>query len=526
MIAVAPVGRLHRLLPIVLAAVVLGVAIWAANPYPVGVFHDDGVYVILGKSLATGQGYRFLHLPGAPAATHYPPGYPMLLALLWRVAPSFPGNVQMFLFANAILLSVVALGVDVFAHRVLGWPRAAAAIAALIATLSTPLIMLSTLVLSEPMFAALLFPTLIAAERATSEESSMKSVVLTSVALGALALVRTHALALTVAFVGVLALRRQWPRAFAAAAVVCATIAPWQLWLAAHAGAASGPLAGSYGTYGSWLAKGAISGGAAFVARTMAMNAKEVMALMADHFSLTDGSFTRNGIASLVIVMTIVGGWRAWRRAPVLVLFALVYSLVLLAWPFTPWRFVYAIWPVVILFVGHFAMLVADETAMFGRVRQLVCAAVLLVIAMGAVRQESRAYEQRSWRQPGVTAAAQIAPLVRWISAETKENDVVAVDGEQLVYLFTGRRALPVAPFTAAEYVHPRSASENAEALRDLIREYPVRYIATISPGNRATIDLVSRDSTPTRGPNGAVKLVPVGSLAAGEAFRVEPSTR
>lgn len=522
----ASVGRVDRLLPIVLAALVLGVAVWAANPYPVGVFHDDGVYVILGKSLATGQGYRFLHLPGAPAATHYPPLYPLFLALLWKAAPSFPGNVQTFLFANALLLGVVALGVDAFAQRVLGWPRVESAVAALIATLSTPLIMLSSLVLSEPMFAALLFPTLIAAERCSKEDASIKSVVITSIALGVLGLVRTHALALTIAFIGVLALRTRWKPALVAASVVCATIAPWELWLAANAGVAHGTLAGSYGTYSSWLATGAISGGVAFVTRTMATNAKEVMALVADHFSLTDDSFARNCMASLVIVMAIVGGWRAWRRAPVLVLFAVVYSLVLLAWPFTPWRFVYAVWPVLILFIGQAAMLVAERPARFGNLQRIACAAAVSVIAIGALRQESRAYAQRSWRQPGVTAAAQIAPLVRWVVAETKENDVVAVDGEQLVYLFTGRHALPVAPFTAAEYVHPRTASENAESLRDLIREYPVRYVATISPGNRASVDLLSRDSMPTRGPNGAVKLVPLGALAAGEAFRVEPSAR
>lgn len=61
--------------------------------------------MILGKALATEQGYRFLHLPDAPAATHYPPVYPLLLTFLWKLAPSFPENVSMFLLANALLLS-------------------------------------------------------------------------------------------------------------------------------------------------------------------------------------------------------------------------------------------------------------------------------------------------------------------------------------------------------------------------------------------------------------------------------------
>ena len=59
-------------------ALVVGVAV--TDNYHVGVFHDDSMYVILARSLATGEGYRYLNLPGAPEATHFPPGYPALLA--------------------------------------------------------------------------------------------------------------------------------------------------------------------------------------------------------------------------------------------------------------------------------------------------------------------------------------------------------------------------------------------------------------------------------------------------------------
>jgi len=525
-VAASRVRQIH-ILPVVLAALVVGVGLWAVSPYPVGVFHDDGVYVILGKSLATGQGYRFLHLPGAPAATHYPPAYPVLLALLWKIAPQFPQNIQTFLFANAVLLGLTAVGVDQFAHRVLRWPRLAACAAAGVATLSTPLIMLSSLVLSEPMFAALLFPALLLAERAVDEDAPMSRIVIASVALGALALVRTHGLALSIAFVGVLAWRRQWRRASVAAAIVCVSLAPWQLWLAAHATDAGGPLAGSYGTYSAWLANGALTGGLTFVARTMMLNAREVLAIVADHVSLADGALVRTCMASAAICAALVGAWRASRRAPVLVAFAVVYTVVLLVWPFTPWRFVYAIWPIIILFIGETVVwLVSRASDALSRVPRAMLATALLAIAAGAVREEWRGYSQRSWRQPGIHAAAEIAPLVRWVSAQTAIDDIVAVDGEQLVYLFTGRQTLPVAPFTAAEYVRPRTATENAESLRRLLREYPVKYVATISPGNRASGDIVSRDSTATPGLRGAIKLVSVAPLAAGEVFRVERAER
>src|SRR6185436_3223086 len=72
------------------AALTLAAALVAIDPLPVGVFYDDAQYLILAKALASGDGYRFINLPGAPAATHFPPGYPLLLALLWKLSPSFP----------------------------------------------------------------------------------------------------------------------------------------------------------------------------------------------------------------------------------------------------------------------------------------------------------------------------------------------------------------------------------------------------------------------------------------------------
>ena len=51
----------------------------------VGVFYDDGLYAGLAIALGRGFGYVHPHLPGTPAAVHYPPLYPLVLAPLFRV---------------------------------------------------------------------------------------------------------------------------------------------------------------------------------------------------------------------------------------------------------------------------------------------------------------------------------------------------------------------------------------------------------------------------------------------------------
>src|SRR5579871_2048432 len=69
-----------------------------------GILQDDGLYFIGGKALAQGDGYRILSLPGEPYQTKYPPLYPLLLSIAWRVNPAYPANLPL-----ALLLSWLAL---------------------------------------------------------------------------------------------------------------------------------------------------------------------------------------------------------------------------------------------------------------------------------------------------------------------------------------------------------------------------------------------------------------------------------
>jgi hypothetical protein len=67
------------------ALAVVGVVAWEV--VPPGVWHDDGAYVLLGQSLAEGEGLRYFHVAGSPPDAKFPPLYPLVLALLWKIAP-------------------------------------------------------------------------------------------------------------------------------------------------------------------------------------------------------------------------------------------------------------------------------------------------------------------------------------------------------------------------------------------------------------------------------------------------------
>src|SRR5207253_1766579 len=54
--------------------------------YITWVLESDGVYVVLGQAIAQGDGYRSIHLVGAPLQVRYPPALPLLLAVPWALA--------------------------------------------------------------------------------------------------------------------------------------------------------------------------------------------------------------------------------------------------------------------------------------------------------------------------------------------------------------------------------------------------------------------------------------------------------
>src|SRR5260370_34213714 len=80
---------------------------WTSRDMPhFGHLHDDSIYFVCAKSLATGEGYRILSLPGRPYQTKYPPLLPALLSLIWRIDLRFPENLQLTMLAMWALLPV------------------------------------------------------------------------------------------------------------------------------------------------------------------------------------------------------------------------------------------------------------------------------------------------------------------------------------------------------------------------------------------------------------------------------------
>ena len=470
-------ARFAPLAPGVVFVVVTLVALWAIGPYLVGVFHDDGVYALLAQAIASGQGFHYTFLPGAPVAVHYPPLYPLLLALFWRVGAAFPDNVGLLVGLNAPLIGLAAAGWCHYASHVAGWRAWRAAPLAVGANLLLPTLALASALLSETLFLALLWPALVLAERAVASDERRPPVV-AGVATGLLMLTRTHGVALLLGLVLVLALERRWRDAVTAAASCVAVQLPWLVWTALARPRVAPPLEGSYGSYLGWFIDGVSTGGASFIGATVRANTRESWLYLGDRFAAGFPTALQLLTVLIVVVALIVGVVRLARRARVTIAFFILYLGIMLVWPYNPWRFVWAVWPV----AAFLTLEGVREGWMRGRQWRIAVALAAVLPVVALLRVELHAYALREWRAPGMDATRQIVPVLQWVHANVPPDDMILTEGEQTVALYESRRAAPPISFTAREYLAPPSVSEGAERLTAMLHAVPAKWVILFAP--------------------------------------------
>ena len=522
----------ERLTPLLVAIAAFAAVVLAIGPWPVGVFQDDGIYMVLAKSLATGEGYRYLNIPGAPNATHYPPLYPAWVALLWKLSPEFPRNVTVFKFANALLLGIAAPLFYWLARERLALGRTAAALGVVAFTACAPVVLLSVMVLSEPMFLALLAPTLLMSDRAAKSGSVRDAAIAGS--MGALlALVRTLGMVIVPATAMVLIWRRRWMAAATLCAVAALVSLPWQLWVATHAAEVPAIYLGKYGSYVGWLTDAIRSDGIGFVRDVACANLKSLVAQgWASTATDTLGPWVRNTTSIALAFFFGMGMGALARRAMAIAIFTATYLAIVVVWPFAPARFTWGVWPLIGLVFTlaavtvwewgqgqrHHQAAVGAPQPSFSRrdaALRLVALASLVGLAVGYGGYNYLGVTRGWWTVVQKTVADRARPLAEWINASTDSSAVVATDDDVLIHLYTGRRAIPNGAFTPQEHLVAQTPAFAVQSLRTILSTYRVDYVlASTSYGTYAVRGLVQ--SKPP-------ELRIVGALTTGGVFAPTP---
>ncbi len=205
----------------------------------VGLFVDDGWYVLLAKSLATGQGYSLINSPSSGILPLYPPAFPFLLSLVYRLSPNFPDNV--WLLKSVSVAAMMALGIIAYRYFVKerNLPPMLALTICLAAVLSPPLVFMATsTVMSECVFALIFLATVVVMEKCRRAETTAAQLKLAAVggALASMAFL-TRSIAISVIAAGFLYLlkARLLKPAILFAVIVAALCSPWVVYTRLHA---------------------------------------------------------------------------------------------------------------------------------------------------------------------------------------------------------------------------------------------------------------------------------------------------
>lgn len=504
------------LTPLLTGAIVFLVGTLIVESYVVGVAHDDGMYVILGRALATGRGYRWLNLPGAPPATHFPPGYPAVLALLWWLFPQFPGNIAAFEFANALFMSLAAVGVFFFVRSRFGMSDIGSATLALAATLGIPTLTLTVLVMSEPLFLALLIPILLYAETIVDGGRQTRDVVALALLVGAATLVRTHGIALIGAIAIVLGLRRRFRDAAIFAIVAAVTLVPWQLWVAAHANVVPVTMRGNYESYGAWFVGGVRAEGVVLIERTLAQTTSNLLTMFGVLLAPSMAGLARGTGVALLFALGAIGARTLWRRAPASALFLALYSTIVLVWPFWPQRFFWGVWPLIFVLpvLGVREAINWHPTNAPSRTARIAALAAGVALAFGYSTYTVTGYRHQWWASIPRSVSDEVRPMLGWVAKRAPRHAVLATEAETSVYLYTGRPAVPVGTFTVDEFFVPRTPAQNAAVIDTVVSHYHPTAVVVSSGAMRDAVRELALSNPPKLAvvdtfPHGGLVLVP-----------------
>jgi hypothetical protein len=456
-----------------LGVFVLGVAL--ANQHILGIGHDEGIYLATARSLAENASYRLINLPGTPPATKYPPAYPLLLAAVWKVRDAFPGNLVLLKAVNAALLGVIAALTFAWLGRL---PRVAVGfqlVGMWLVASSPGLLSYCDLLLSEPLFVALLLGILfVDSRRATSVQTSNEFLI--GLLAGLAALTRVVGVGLVVAAIWHVAARGGWRRALWTVVPSVILVGAWFIWRI--------------------LARGPVSELLVYYVEYE----KSSWSLLAVHPLESCRILLLNAYYYLHAA-PIVFGWPIWpltlaaialgsrglvdvtcRRALALPLrMLLIYCVLTLGHPFPMARYLTPLVPLVCVIVVVGASQFLDR-----RDFRPIAIMALLAFALSNALWVSHFWNvthvslHREFGRASVIGWEGFAETIDWLRANTPQNAVLASGNDPLYFSYTGRRG--VRPWPHRRDLYSRSNDmtyerPNVEKANADLRRLGVEYL-------------------------------------------------
>lgn len=455
-----------------------------------GLFVDDGWYVLLAQSLASGQGYTLANSPTPGVLPFYPPAFPFLLSLLYRLYPEFPNNV--WLLKSLSVAAILSMGV--IAYRYFTRERSLSPLWALgivvIAVISPPLVFLATsTVMSECVFTFFTVAAIAVTERAVrlNKESLplMRYIVAGSLLTAIAFLTRSIAIGLLLAALLYLAKERMWRAAVVFTAVFLICVAPWTIYAQRHAPTIEqrqdqgGMMTKSYSEWFWSKRAGVESAGTVTIAQlpqrvltnVLEISGRDVGRLITTPIfeALRDpleeakqnevretGRGSTIWFSFLLSIVALIGFISVVREKITLAEIAIAGQLgIIVLWPWETFRFVLPLTPFLIFYFVMGCRAIFEWAANFYPVLgksfnsamqlRLVGTLIVAIIAVnlyGHVSYLSKMYSDKLSQPAWLTMFDDIEAMFRWVKSGVPQDAIIATPNPPMVYLYTKRKTV------------------------------------------------------------------------------------
>ena len=423
-----------------------------------GDLHDDSLYFVAAKSLAEGHGHRIESLPGEPSQTKYPPLYPLLLSIAWRVHPDFPENLALAGWLSWLALPVVLVQLA-FVFPKLGFSPGRTWVLLALFALNPYVILFSTQLLTELWYLALVLAAMQLLERGAGPPVSPLWIHAAGLVAGVAYLTRSAGLALFAAGALYLWIRRERKAVMYFVAAVAPFFIAWMAWVRLHQTPTNDPELLYYLDY--------------FRYQLYAVPLRDLPVVLWKNLDgilwglgglvlpkVTSSLFLKI-LSEVIAIAMIAGVVRMLRRGHGLLfaLFAVFSSLLLLVWHFPAnERFMLPVFPLalagLLVEAEHFVNMLRAGLRHADRSQRVVAGGLMafagllaagvlgLQLYMGAAFLPDDARQHRARKIDRLKGYG-------WIRANLPADSAMLALDDVVLYLYTGRRAMtrPMPPF-------------------------------------------------------------------------------
>jgi len=470
----------------------------AIIPQRFGRGHDDTVYVTTGKALANGEGYRIISLPYQPAQTKYPPFYPMLLSVVWRLYPSFPENLLWMM----LLSSVAAIGFLAISYRylvehayALPWQ---ALLAVGLAAVNWRLVTLATSVYSEMVYGLLSVAALYLAEKYEKQKRASIGVALVAVLAGLTFLTRSIGVALIASVCLYYAMRKEWRKSLLVAGIGGVFVIGWFAWCQLNRTTFHGVNVAYYTDYWRDLTETIdsmqiTSNMPRFLvfANVLGRNALLLILLSIPVVCLgiSYESVLYFGFAFIFVAAGFIRQVRKGLR--LLHIYIILFLLITLPIPGSYDRYLMPLLPFLLLYfvteIGALVSLVRKQLSE-GKIGNRISAgfigvALVVAISIACYNYASETYWRLDASSLRKTAhpAREDAEVIRWIGENTNPSDVLISYRDLLYYLYTGRQGAQSVFFRYGGYIQAdkETVDKRVQEILRILSESNASYLIT-----------------------------------------------